>query len=254
MYVEGVASSKVDFPLFLLKPEINKLFFDAAGECLSQHVRERAGTPKFQPPPRDGMEAAQPPDFAGFEVYIEQAQVATALKDFCSRHELMVSKKLMDVKKLGIPILIQDTGKGDDAPVTVDAVARRVIEVGTDKKQFHKVTTVSLVGEEKVSYRQGAPQKVDIRTEKRKNHNVTILQGLDARCYGYDLVKLADYFKKKFSVATFLEEMGSAQFIVIGGFFDRDLEQICKGELGIPSDCVDNLAANRKADMMQKKK
>merc|ERR1719331_2178865 len=110
-----------------------------------------------------------------------------------------------------------------------------------------------MVGEEKVSYRQGAPQRVDIRTEKRKNHNVTILQGLDARCYAYDLAKLADYFKKRFSVAVFLEEMGSAQFIVIGGFFDRDLEQILSKDLGIPEDCVQNSAAGRKADMKQRK-
>jgi len=95
---------------------------------------------------------------------------------------------------------------------------------------------------------------VDIRTEKRKNHNVTIVQGLDARCYGYELQKLADFFKKKFSVATFLEEMGSATFIVVGGFFDRDLEEIIAKDLGVPTDCVENLAAGRKADMKQRKK
>lgn len=260
LYVEGIASSHVDFPLFLLIPELNKLFFDAAGKCVSPHYRERPGATPFSPPARDLDDDGAPQgrgsaaqDFSAWEVYVEQAQVAEAVKSFSSRHDLMVSKKLVDVKGLGIQILLQD--EGDDAkPVTVDGLARRILEIGVARKQFHKITTVSMVGEEKVSYRQGAPQRVDIRTEKRKNHNVTILQGLDARCYGYDLTKLADFFKRKFSVATFLEEMGSAQFIVVGGFFDRDLEQICTKDFGIPADCVENLAASRKADMKQRKK
>merc|ERR1719482_164918 len=120
----------------------------------------------------------------------------------------MVSKKLVDVKGLGIQVLLQD--EGDDAkPVTVDGLARRILEVGVARKQFHKITTVSMVGEEKVSYRQGAPQRVDIRTEKRKNHNVTILQGLDARCYGYDLTKLADLYERPWNTCRLCGEFGS---------------------------------------------
>jgi len=258
LYVEGLASSRVEFPLHMLKPDLNKIFFNAEGECLSPHIKQRAGAPEFDlekafaPPPRDGSdEKAQPAlNLSLLEVYVEQSMVVEALKDYGRRHDLMVSKKLLDVKRLGIPALLEDPNQ---APMTVDALARRVMDTGTERKQFHKITTVSLVGEEKVSYRQGAPQRVDIRTEKRKNHNVTIIQGLDARSYGYDLAKLGDFFKKKFSVQTFLEEMGSAQFIVIGGFFDRDVENMCKGELGIPADCVQNSAAGRKADMKQKK-
>jgi len=242
--------------------ELNKIFINCDGECISPHHRLRAD---FKPPSRADASASAapevasetPPDAANLEIYVDKVLVAPAIKDYCTRKDLMVSKKLVDVKRLGCACLVCDEegdGPADPKPVTVDSLARRLLERGVKKQPFHKVMTVSLVGEEKISYRQGAPQRVDIRTEKRKNHNVTIIQGLDARCYGYDLPKLADFFKKKFSVAAFLEEQGSAKFIVLGGFFDRDLEELIPKELEIPSDCVENLAAGRKADMKQRKK
>lgn len=187
-------------------------------------------------------------------IYVSSEVVAPTIKEYCTRHELMVSKKLVDIKRLEFPLLKQDRdGEVAEEPVTVDNLARRLLEKGTAKHPYHRVTTVSLTGEERIVFKQGQPQRVDIRTEKRKNHNVTIIQGLDAKSYGYDLQKLADFFKKKFSVQTFLEEMGSAKFIVIGGFFDRDIEQLCCKDLGIPPECVQNLAAARKGDMKQKK-
>jgi len=242
---------------------VNKLFINSDGECISPHYRARTD---FKPPPRPDGDAASvaaetvseaPPDGANLEIYVDKVLVAPAIKDYCTRKDLMVSKKLVDVKRLGCQCLLcdeEDAASSDPKPVTVESLARRLLERGVKKQPFHKVRTVSLVGEEKISYRQGAPQRVDIRTEKRKNHNVTIIQGLDARCYGYDLPRLADFFKKKFSVAAFLEEQGSAKLIVLGGFFDRDLEEMIPKELEIPPDCVENLAAGRKAEMKQRKK
>eukprot|EP00928_Gymnodinium_smaydae_P030399 TRINITY_DN22628_c0_g3_i1.p1 TRINITY_DN22628_c0_g3~~TRINITY_DN22628_c0_g3_i1.p1 ORF type:complete len:646 (+),score=102.95 TRINITY_DN22628_c0_g3_i1:85-2022(+) len=251
LFVEGVASCSVIYPLYLVNAELNKIFASSDGACVSPHVRPSSS---FRPPPRESSDGSETNNIDGLDVFVEKSLVASALKDYCSRLDVMVSKKLVDVKRLGIPLLAKDEHGDEAKPVTVDALARRVLESGTGKHTFHKVTSVSLLGEEKISFRQGAPQRVDIRTEKRKNHNVTILQGLDARCYGFDLEKLADFFKKKFSVATFLEEMGSAKMIVVGGFFDRDLEQMLTKDLAIPADCVENLAADRKAGMKQGKK
>merc|ERR1711879_400406 len=117
------------------------LFFNAAGECVSPHIRLRGGcTP---PPQKDADTATCVQDFSCWEVYVEPAQIAPALKDYSSRHDLMVSKKLVDIKRLGMPLLLQgDADDGEEPkPVTVDTLARRVQESVTARQQYHKVST-----------------------------------------------------------------------------------------------------------------
>ena len=71
------------------------------------------------------------------------------------------------------------------------------------------------------------------------------MQNAFHQLYGYDIDKLAELFKGKFSVNAFVEDQGSARMIVVGGFYDYDLEQFCKYDLGVPEDCVENFASEK---------
>jgi len=122
LYTEGLAKCTVEYPLHLLNAELNRLFINAAGEFVSPHVREKGRT-------SDGD--------TDFEIYVDKAMVAPALKDFCTRHDFMVSKKLVDVKRLDLPDPLLHDAEGGDAevnPVTVDSLSRRLLERGTKRQ------------------------------------------------------------------------------------------------------------------------
>ncbi len=123
---------------------------------------------------------------------------------------------------------------------------------GSMLKPCHRVTTKTVLGVEKTAFKQGGAPRVQIRTEKRKNHNVTIVQGLER--YGYDLEKVSKFFQQKFGANSFVEDMSDKVRVVgIAGFFDRTLEDLLASSLGVPEAAVENTAENKKAGMKEKK-
>eukprot|EP00239_Pterosperma_sp_CCMP1384_P002939 CAMPEP_0197849420 /NCGR_PEP_ID=MMETSP1438-20131217/12011_1 /TAXON_ID=1461541 /ORGANISM="Pterosperma sp., Strain CCMP1384" /LENGTH=137 /DNA_ID=CAMNT_0043462097 /DNA_START=32 /DNA_END=445 /DNA_ORIENTATION=- len=125
-------------------------------------------------------------------------------------------------------------------------------------KLCHKVVQVSPVGAEKISFRNGSPAAILVRTEKRRNHNITLVQGLDTKVYGFDLEKMSTYLSKRLAASGGVEELPGSKVdikrqIYLGGFWDRAVINILTEELGVPPEAIKNDAENKKGNMKQKK-
>merc|ERR1711977_571887 len=104
--------------------------------------------------------------------------------------------------------------------MTVDTLSRSIMDKLT--KSHHRVKTTTLLKVTTVKFRNGEPPRVLVRTEKRMNHNYTLVQGLDGT-YGFDVEKVAEFFKHKLAGATNVEEQGSVKIILVQGFWDREI-------------------------------
>jgi translation initiation factor 1 (eIF-1/SUI1) len=145
----------------------------------------------------------------------DKQAIMQGLKRFADAENLWASKKLIkfaECKKFPAEVNAHFGKNGglnsNGNPVTVENLTRFV----ADKcKLCHKVTKVSVLAAAagdsggQISYRQGPPPKVMIRTEKRKNHNITLIYGVDK--YGYELSKLSEYFKAKVGSGCGIEDV-----------------------------------------------
>ena len=106
----------------------------------------------------------------------------------------------------------------------------------------------------KIILRIGPPPRVQIRTEKRMNHAVTLIAGLHR--YNFDLDKTLDYLKTKVGGSGAVEnlEAKAGPQLMLQGFWDAKMVDLFVEEFCIPISAIENTAAGKKKDMRQKDK
>jgi translation initiation factor 1 (eIF-1/SUI1) len=136
---------------------------------------------------------------------------------------------------------------------------------GNGTKSCHRILELSALNEISIKVKESQSPKIRIRTEKRMNHNCTIIYGL--HLYKLDLQKCLEYFKAKVSgsaghiidinnpnggASTTTQTDSEKQEILLQGFFDADICKLLVEGFRIPSKSVENMAEGRKKDMKQK--
>lgn len=105
------------------------------------------------------------------------------------------------------------------------------------------------IGGVKRSVRQGKPPVVQVRTDTRRGHSVTLIHGLEA--YGVEMQTFAAHLQKVLATSSSYEEAtpdGQAA-IMIQGFWDQAAVEWL-GKIGVPTASVQNTA---KKGQQQKK-
>ncbi|CAD7943137.1 unnamed protein product [Amoebophrya sp. A25] len=185
------------------------------------------------------------------------------------------------------PPAMRPTTGNYNTSVTFDSLVRTLFDTAQSLpaaqhclRRQHRTSKITLVGDVKVQFKDAPPPKVQVRTEKRMNHNCTLIYGLHR--YGFDLSKTLAYLKANVSntsgqVLDLVDNNNSSstssknnagaggassgsssrdfttpQEILLQGFWDADLCSLFVEQFGIPASGVENLAASRKKDMRQK--
>jgi len=150
---------------------------------------------------------------------VTKDQVDEGVKAFAQKQDLWTQNNR---KRIGPDPVLTHEG-------TVPVVAEKL---RGEMKTAHQVS-VTFGGETKVSLRQGAPPKVQVRTMTRRGHNVTLVSGLEK--YGVDLQILCAQLKQKLAASTAVEETST---IMIQGLWNESVSKFLDEQWGIPLEAM----------------
>ncbi|CAD7954682.1 unnamed protein product [Amoebophrya sp. A120] len=145
--------------------------------------------------------------------------------------------------------------------LTFESFSRLLWENCVSGEKHHRIVTMPLVqtsarDQLQIAYKNGKLPKIQVRTEKRMNHNCTLIQGLSK--YYLDLDKVLAHLKQHVLKSTsgqviMAKDAPTVPFeILLQGFYDVDCYEFLTQDLKIPESAVENLAESRKKDMRQK--
>lgn len=131
---------------------------------------------------------------------------------------------------------LQTPSEESAASMSPDAVTDSILRA---LPLCHRVTAPQggAAGGVKTSIRPGKPPSVQVRTDTRRGHNVTLIQGLEA--YGVNMEAFASSLQKALASAAVVEEASPTQAacIMVQGFWDvAVMDWLVK--VGIPSECI----------------
>jgi len=149
---------------------------------------------------------------------VAKEQVDEGVRNFAQKHDLWTQNNR---KRIGPNAVLIHEG-------TVAQVGEKL---RGEMKTAHQVS-VTFGGETKVTVRQGAPPKVQVRTMTRRGHNVTLVSGLEK--YGVDLQILSNQLKQKLAASTAVEETS----IMIQGLWNESVSKFLDEQWGIPLDAM----------------
>lgn len=181
-------------------------------------------------------------------LYVKDKQMMTdLLRFYASTRDLFASKKNINLAKDASGLGGVISTDSNNQTITLDNLVR-VVE-NNFSKRCHRQVTQDIVfkdREPEIKYREGKAPSIQIRTEKRMNHNCTLIHGLPK--YSYDNEKVAEFLKQKFGGNSYVD----GTEIILQGFFDQSVSDLLVGTLMIPEDAIENHAENRKKDMKEK--
>ncbi|CAE7300816.1 Eif2d [Symbiodinium sp. CCMP2456] len=131
---------------------------------------------------------------------------------------------------------LQTQSEESAASMSPDAVTDNILRT---LPLCHRVTAPQggAAGGVKTSVRPGKPPSVQVRTDTRRGHNVTLIQGLEA--YGVNMEAFASSLQKALASAAVVEEASPTQAacVMVQGFWDvAVMDWLVK--VGIPSECI----------------
>ncbi|CAE7943327.1 Eif2d [Symbiodinium necroappetens] len=131
---------------------------------------------------------------------------------------------------------LQTPSEESAASMSPDAVTDNILRT---LPLCHRVTAPQggAAGGLKTSVRPGKPPSVQVRTDTRRGHNVTLIQGLEA--YGVNMEAFASSLQKALASAAVVEEASPTQAacVMVQGFWDvAVMDWLVK--VGIPSECI----------------
>lgn len=180
-----------------------------------------------------------------------RSECSAALKNYADRKELWQKNNR---KRIGLDDLLQGLvsgSKGGDDWATAHSLEGLTDKILANLPPCHRVLVPQggAIGGFKKSVRSGKPPVVQVRTDTRRGHSVTLIHGLEA--YGVDMDALAACLQKALATSVAVEE-ASAQIqagIMVQGFWDKACSQWLE-KIGVPSESVQNAA---KKGQQQKK-
>eukprot|EP00933_Yihiella_yeosuensis_P032554 TRINITY_DN26174_c0_g1_i2.p1 TRINITY_DN26174_c0_g1~~TRINITY_DN26174_c0_g1_i2.p1 ORF type:complete len:410 (+),score=93.49 TRINITY_DN26174_c0_g1_i2:479-1708(+) len=172
-----------------------------------------------------------------------KADCVEVLKRYVDSRELWLKN---NKKRIGPDGLLQGLiGEKKDDPsgssgFALESLADRLL--GTLPICHRVAAPVSgAAGGMKRSVRTGKPPVVQVRTDQRRGHNVTLVHGLEA--YGVDMDALASCLQKALATSVTVEEASGStqQAVVVQGFWDVAMVEWL-GKVGVPPDSIQHQA------------
>jgi len=159
-----------------------------------------------------------------------------AVKLYADSQELWLKNNR---KRIGLDALLMGvlhTQDADSSSFSIDSLADGLLR---SLPACHRVTAPQggAAGGVKRSTRPGKPPSVQVRTDTRRGHNVTLVHGLEA--YGVNMEAFASSLQKVLASSAAVEEASPTQAacVMVQGFWDAAVVDWL-GKVGVPTECI----------------